>query len=194
MTRIAVVPRSILEAHHLLQHGFAARSGDVLAMLEQNAQWTERAPAEENPSLKQLIPYVVARRGEREVFATTRLSAGTEERLHGRVSVGIGGHIDRDDALSSSGVIAGGMRREWDEEVSGQPPETFVFLGLLNDDTNAVGQVHIGLVFEARLTPGAVLSVRETDKLVGEWMTIDALLAREEELESWSQHVLRALV
>ncbi|MEG1686418.1 MAG: hypothetical protein RR276_00900, partial [Angelakisella sp.] len=56
-------------------------------------EFIPRPEAENDPTRKQIIPYVVLCRGS-EVFATRRLNKGGEARLHGLLSLGIGGHIN----------------------------------------------------------------------------------------------------
>ena len=75
---------------------------------------------EQDPSFKQLIPYVIFRytteSGDVLLFQYTRGSGQGEKRLHSKRSVGIGGHICSDDASAAS-VYDEGMRRELAEEV-----------------------------------------------------------------------------
>src|SRR3972149_6052734 len=81
-------------------HGFFSRRGDV----------------EEEPSLKQIIPYLVVRRaGQYMLFRRTR--AGSEARLHDLYSVGVGGHISKTDVDGAGDVVAAGLRRELEEEL-----------------------------------------------------------------------------
>ena len=89
-----------------------------------------RAPAmEHDRTYKQVIPYLVLRDGERW-FLMRRTRAGGDARLHDLWSIGVGGHLNPGD-----GDVAGGLRREWAEEVvAGFEPE-FAPIGLLNDDT-----------------------------------------------------------
>ena len=73
-----------------------------------------------------------------------RTRAGGDARLHDRWSIGVGGHLNPGD-----GDLLGGLRREWDEEVVAGFVPDFRLVGLLNDDTTAVGQVHLGAVYVA---------------------------------------------
>src|SRR5687767_12552590 len=84
-------------------HGFLPladpRLETILRGLCSSPREARRGDVEEDPTLKQPIPYVVVRRrGEgrvQEVFMYTRLTGGGEARLHGKVSVGVGGHMNR---------------------------------------------------------------------------------------------------
>ena len=98
------------------------------------------------------------------VFLMHRTDAGGDPRLHGRASIGVGGHLnpvdDGDDALMA------GLRREWSEELEADWEPDFRLIGLLNDDSNPVGAVHLGVVFSVEAA-GRAVDVREHDKLVG---------------------------
>ena len=137
---------------------------------------------EQDPSFKQIIPYLVLRDGSR-YFLMQRTNAGGDPRLHGRYSIGVGGHLNPGD-----GGLLGGLRREWDEElVTGFVPP-FRLVALLNDDTTAVGSVHLGAVYLADAA-GRPVSIRETDKLTGGFVEPGAVTAVRDRLETWSSLV-----
>jgi predicted NUDIX family phosphoesterase len=148
-----------------------------------------RALAEEDPSFKQLIPYVVVRDGPR-VFMTERTTAGGDTRLHGKASIGVGGHLNPVDR--GQDPLMDGLRREWSEELETDWEPEFRLVGLLNDDGNSVGAVHVGVVFTVE-ADGREVSVREHDKLVGRWATLDEVRAVWDRLETWSQLVVEHL-
>jgi predicted NUDIX family phosphoesterase len=129
-------------------HGVRAVSGEMLAELRgvvaRHGRYLDRAIAENDPSFKQLIPYVVVRDADR-VFLMHRTDAGGDSRLHGRASIGVGGHLNPVD--EGSDALMAGLRREWAEELDASWEPEFELLGLLNDDTNPVGAVHLGVVF-----------------------------------------------
>ena len=146
-----------------------------------------RGDAEEDPTHKQVIPYLVLRDGERW-FLMRRTKAGGDARLHDLWSIGVGGHLNPGD-----GDVAGGLRREWSEEVAADFVPDFVPVGLLNDDTTPVGAVHVGVVFVADAA-GRPVEIRETDKLVGSFVTTDEVAAVRSAMETWSRLVFDALV
>jgi predicted NUDIX family phosphoesterase len=165
------------------------RTGDVgeaLAVVAREGRFLRRGDAEEDPGHKQVIPYLVLRDGERW-FLMRRTRAGGDARLHDLWSIGVGGHLNPGD-----GDVAGGLRREWAEEVvAGFVPE-FSPVGLLNDDTTAVGAVHVGFVFTADAA-GRPVSIRETDKLSGSFVTTAEVARHLEDLETWSRLAFEAL-
>ncbi|MGH7749477.1 MAG: hypothetical protein ACREQ5_32630, partial [Candidatus Dormibacteria bacterium] len=116
---------------------------------------------------------------------TRRLRRSSERRLHHLYSLGAGGHINPGDGAGGDPVI-GGLRREWREEVCCPAPATARLVALLNDDTTPVSQVHLGLVFLVEPRAGTV-SVRETEKLEGEVLGLEAMRRHYLNMESWSQ-------
>ncbi len=145
-----------------------------------------RGDAEEDPTHKQVIPYLVLRDGERW-FLMRRTKAGGDARLHDLWSIGVGGHLNPGD-----GDVEGGLRREWAEEVVAAFEPAFEPVGLLNDDTTPVGAVHVGIVFVADAA-GRPVEIREVDKLTGSFATTDEVAAVRDSMETWSRLVFDAL-
>ena len=118
----------------------------------ENNFFMDRGEAENDPSHKQLIPYCIFRikdtKGTRFLHYT-RGKSGGESRLHTQVSIGIGGHINpvdqREDHLGMQTYMAG-VNREIDEELNISAGYTNKIIALLNDDSNDVGKVHLGVV------------------------------------------------
>ena len=160
------------------------------AAVAEHGVYLERAVAETDPSFKQLIPYVVVRDAD-DVFLMHRTDAGGDARLHGRASIGVGGHLNPVD--EGEDPLLAGLRREWDEELDAPWEPDFRLLGLLNDDSNPVGSVHLGVVFGVEADGGEVL-VRERDKLVGSFAAREAVAASWDGLETWSRLVASSLL
>lgn len=140
-----------------------------------------RGDVEEDPSYKQLISYVVVKNNKGETLLYTRLSGGGESRLHGKSSVGVGGHMNPVDGLSGYQLLLENTKRELIEEIGVEPVEIGLY-GLVNDDSNDVGQVHVGLVYIANIGDQDV-TVTETDTLSVKWVPDTKFY----ELETWSQ-------
>ncbi|MCY7418837.1 MAG: hypothetical protein LH650_10130 [Chloroflexi bacterium] len=160
---------------------------DVLDAVTSHGSYRVRAEVEDDPSFQQLIPYVVVTDGP-DVFLMRRLHAGADTRLHDRFSIGVGGHIGVDD-----GGISGGLVREWSEELVADWTPDFVALGLLNDDTDPVGRVHLGVVYQVEAA-GRALAIRETHKLEGAFAATADIDALGERLETWSRLCLDHLM
>jgi predicted NUDIX family phosphoesterase len=156
------------------------------SIVARDGRFQPRPAMEVDRSWKQVIPYLVLRDGER-YFLMRRTRAGGDARLHDRWSIGVGGHLNPGDV-----DLAGGLRREWREELrAGFEPE-FQLVGLLNDDSTDVGSVHIGAVYVAD-AGGLPVAIRETDKLTGSFAAPSEVAAVVEHMESWSALVFDEL-
>ena len=154
-----------------------------------------RAQAEKDPTHKQLIPYVLMTCGDTCLTYVRGKRAG-ETRLVGNRSIGIGGHINPVDWTLFSAdpfkTYCEAVEREVSEEVNVETVHTDRIVALLNDDTNEVGQVHLGVVHLWSLETPSV-SKREQMITQMEFMEIDALEAVRETMETWSQLCLDGL-
>lgn len=173
-------------------HGFVSDHLDrYQSVIRESHFFKARAEVENDPSYQQIIPYVVFRHGDR-YFLTHRLRASSERRLRKQYSLGVGGHINPGD-LSAGDPILDGLKREWDEEVVYAGRFEATLLGFLNEDSSPVSKVHLGVVFIVDGdTPN--ISIRETDKLAGELLTLDEMRMYYLAMESWSQIVYDRLV
>lgn len=177
--RVLVVPRSAVPDaagwYGLRTTGLAA----FVAGVERDGRYEPRPSMERDPAFKQVIPYLVLRDGPR-YFLMRRTNAGGDPRLHGRYSIGVGGHLNPGD-----GGLLSGLRREWDEELVADFVPSFDLVALLNDDTTPVGSVHLGAVYVAD-AGGRPVGIREIDKLEGAFAEPAAVAAVRDGLETWS--------
>lgn len=160
-----------------------------------------RGPMEEDPSFKQLIPYVLIRHtapaGEVSLFSYQRGQGGGESRLKAKRSVGVGGHISTADATHATaaedaGLYRRGLERELAEEVRFETPYTEAMVGLINDDETPVGRVHLGVVHVFDVERPAVAPL-EDDLADARFLPVDTVLADLDRYESWSAIAVRAL-
>ena len=190
--QVLVLPRANVpggcDFHGIRDAGDAALEG-LRAAVARSGAYLDRPDAEQDPAHKQLIPYVVVRDGQL-VFLMERTDAGGDARLHGKASIGVGGHLNPVDA--GEDALTAGLRREWAEELVAAWEPEFRLVGLLNDDSNPVGAVHLGIVFavEAAERP---IEVRERHKLRGGFVEPAAVTAAWDRLETWSQLVAARL-
>jgi predicted NUDIX family phosphoesterase len=147
----------------------------------------DRPTAEVSPRYKQIIPYIVIRH-EESYFLLQRTQNQTEARLHHKLSIGIGGHVNPDTP-----ELMDGLHKELEEEVHVPGDYDLSFIGILNDDTTDVGSVHLGVVYVLE-THDPNVTVRETDKMTGRWANAGELAAARETMETWSQIVYDALI
>jgi predicted NUDIX family phosphoesterase len=191
--RVLVVRRSLFDELGAF-HGLNSETKRYLPVFLEpgNHFFVSRAEAEEDPSLKQLIPYVVVTFGGR-LLHYRRGSGSGETRLLKKGSIGIGGHINDGDGLGDAFDTAAYQRalmRELTEElvISGSFVERP--LALLNDDTNPVGAVHLGIVHQCQLSSPEVSANEEAIAELG-FLTLEELVARTDQLETWSQLVVK---
>ncbi len=182
---ILVVKRSKLFGQESWQGLKAIDSSRYLQLIDQEKEFLPRSLMEEDPTYKQIIPYLIFRFEDR-YFLMQRQATTSEQRLKNKYSLGIGGHI-REEDISSQNIIDW-ARREFDEEVSYTGSYTVETLGMLNDDSNAVGKVHVGLVL---LLTGDSAEINVKSELKsGVLLTLDECAQLYNTMESWSQIVM----
>jgi predicted NUDIX family phosphoesterase len=190
MENILVVPTETLRPYLTDRGLIRGKEAELYAIIEKEHTFIPRPDAEKDPSYKQIIPYITLCRKD-EVFCTRRTNKGGEARLHGRLSLGIGGHINTLDDMESGDIFRRGLQRELEEEVYLTGGGELIPIGVINDDTNEVGSVHLGFFFTMEVTDAAV---RETDKLEGLWLKRSELNENMENMETWSQIACEALI
>jgi predicted NUDIX family phosphoesterase len=185
--QVMVVERERL-APFLIEYGFVREHLDeILDVILDTHFFLDRPTAEISPQYKQIIPYVVIRhRGA--YFLLQRTPKQTEARLHHKLSLGIGGHINPDTP-----DLLDGLHKELEEEVHVAGDYDLTFAGILNDDTTEVGRVHLGAVYVLE-THDTNVTVRETEKMTGRWVEGAALATLRDQMETWSQIVHDELI
>lgn len=167
----------------------------AIRTLEGAGLWLGPRPVlEETEEFRQIIPYIVLQYGS-ELIRYTRTPAGGETRLHGRTSVGLGGHVNLGDVETSGDAInlvctlENAADRELQEELGGIGIISKQWIGLVVDNESAVGRVHIGVVGLWRLhsLPGGI-----SEEAVGEvsLSSMSELKADLDRLETWSVMLL----
>jgi predicted NUDIX family phosphoesterase len=156
-----------------------------------------RSQAEHDPSFKQIIPYVIMTHQGKYLSYVRGKRAG-ETRLAAKRSIGIGGHINPIDA-DNSPLFAylydnylTAVQREVAEEVTVETTYTGNIAALLNDDSNEVGSVHLGIVHCWTL---AEPKVAKREQMITQmaFTTREELNQVRETLETWSQKCLDGL-
>jgi predicted NUDIX family phosphoesterase len=185
--QVMVVEREAL-ASFLVERGLVQEETDqVLDIIVERHFFLDRPTAELSPQYKQIIPYVLIRH-EQSYFLLQRTQKQTEARLHHKLSLGIGGHINPDTP-----ELLDGLRKELEEEVNVEGDYDLSFIGILNDDTTDVGRVHLGAVYVLDAFDTNV-TVRETEKMTGRWVPREELAQHREAMETWSQIVYDAVI
>ncbi len=183
---ILVVPREHLFIQTQAWHGLQEVDFDqYLQIINDAKEFLPRSLMETDPSYKQIIPYLIFTY-DGKYFLMQRKSDASETRLRNKLTLGIGGHIRQEDMTGAS--LFEWALREFHEEVDYAGKVNVKPLGILNDDSNDVGKVHIGFVLllegdsddisiKSELKSGALLSLADC-------------YAQRETMESWSQFVI----
>lgn len=186
---VLTFPRQLLDEIGTFQGISTRLDAFVPRILEvRNTRYVPRSSAELDPSQKQIIPYVLVRRGTR-LLHYVRGKASGEKRLVALGSIGIGGHINhRDEDLFGTGVdfYEEAVQRELHEELLIDAALTTRIIALINDDSTPVGQVHFGVVHLCDLGDQHV-SRGEPCITDLRFLTLDELSERRDRMETWSQ-------
>ncbi len=183
----------VVEAEELRRHvdfqGFLPFGEEELRRLYDSVRVLpmERDRTEYDPTYKQLVAYTVVAHAGR-FLSYLRGKRQGEERLRGDRSIGFGGHINSGDqaTLFLDDHLKAAALRELDEEIVISVPHNLSIAGLLNDDSNDVGRVHLGLVYRADL-PQPAVSKHEQSITQLLFTKPDNLRRDREQFETWSQ-------
>ncbi|MBW3014049.1 hypothetical protein KY335_02300 [Candidatus Woesearchaeota archaeon] len=204
--QIMVVPRETLFApsQRNLFEGFRpGHEVDYEKIILNQSIFMRRGDAEKDPNYKQPIPYMlIIHQDTKRVFSYMRSEEEhDEERLRGKWSWGIGGHVDHADAeLGPSNPLRTSMFRELKEEVfiPLDANVTTKVLGYVNYESDEVSQVHFGLLYVIWVDTEKVQPMdKEIDKTTAQFRTVEELEkicgSRKHIVEAWSQIAVRPL-
>ncbi len=192
--QVLVVPRAAFDQIGAFQGTSLEVESYLGSFLQQGcAHFMDRALAEDSPEYKQLIAYAIFRYGD-QILAYARTKKGGESRLHDKLSVGIGGHINPIDGIAESmDTYLSGVEREIREEVQFAGDCQQQLFALINDDSNEVGQVHLGVVHLFELSSPEIRPNEAALTDMGFYSLDELNGTLYERLESWSQICVRAL-
>lgn len=183
-------------SEHFRGTGFhAAGAAEAISAFHTAGLWLgPRETLEQDPSYRQIIPYVVLRYGD-EFVRYTRTPAGGEARLHGCHSIGLGGHIDIPDvrcageSVDLEATIWEATLRELREELGEVDAGRREWIGVITDDNTEVGRVHIGVaaVWHLRTPPSDLVEDTIGDVSL---CSLGELQLGADRLETWSSMLL----
>lgn len=160
-----------------------------------------RRDCETDERFKHFATYTLVNSNGR-VLAYRRGGSGAEARLRNRWSVGVGGHVNdldvecgvtEESIYRAAGrelceeVLFDGMvaTTEYTPGLLWNPRFRVVYRGLLSDDSDAVGRVHAGLVFEC--VTAATVTTNEDDLDGFAFLSVPELAADPDRFEGWSK-------
>ena len=194
---ILVISRQLFDELGAFQGIKTDVDGYLEAILDPaNNFFMDRGKAEDDPSFKQIIPYALFQHNGKYLHYT-RGKSGGESRLHAQGSVGVGGHInpvdERADPLGEATYLAG-VEREIDEELNITGGHQNRIVGLLNDDSNDVGKVHLGVVHIFDLESEDVTSAEDALANLAFQSSEDLTGKLHGSLETWSRFCIDELI
>ncbi|MDB4805754.1 hypothetical protein OAG84_02050 [Akkermansiaceae bacterium] len=194
---ILVISRQLFDELGAFQGIKTDVDGYLEAILDPaNNFFMDRGKAEDDPSFKQIIPYALFHH-DGKYLHYTRGKSGGESRLHAQGSVGVGGHInpvdERADPLGKATYLAG-VEREIDEELNITGGHQNRIVGLLNDDSNDVGKVHLGVVHIFDLESEDVTSAEDALANLAFQSSEDLTGKFHGSLETWSRFCVDKLI
>lgn len=163
MEKILVIPRSVFFQKGDWQGIKRDNLDYYLELIKSSSFFKKRKDAEDDPFYLQIIPYIVFSFKDK-FFLYKYIKKAGEKRLIDHYQLAVGGHIDLTDGKD----LDLAAKREWEEEVDfkGQILDKKL-VGILNDDTEMVEKVHLGLIYHFTGDSDDI-KVREIDKLKGE--------------------------
>jgi predicted NUDIX family phosphoesterase len=187
--QVLVVPARVLDEAGIFQ-GLSRRTDHYLPRLLDPAHlsYRRRDQVENDPSFKQIIPYVVLKWRD-QLFNYVRGKRASETRLQALRSLGVGGHINPADTNLFDSPYHEAMLRELAEEVRLETEYEERCFGLIYDDSTPVGQVHLGIVHVFELAEPKVQR-REQGLTKAGFTPLAELRSARHEFETWSQFVL----
>lgn len=189
-----VIKREILFKDNYFEGFNLSENFDYESLIIEHHEYKRRGDVEENPTLKQPIPYaLIVNPKTKKIFSFQRPTKDeqySEKRLQGKWSWGIGGHIDEVD-VDNRNPIHDCMIREISEEIKISTFKKFNVLGYINDDTpGTVEEVHFGILyvaevdleeipeFEDEIENGQFRSIEELEKILN---------SSNQQVEMWSK-------
>ncbi len=192
--KVLCLPRSVIMEIHDFQ-GFSSLFDLQEILSSDKLEYVYRDTAEVSPWWKQLIPYCLVYSVDLEAyFVYRRGKKGSENRLHEKLSLGVGGHINPVDgeALDESTYYRGAVRELLEEiDLATNSP---AIVGFLNDDSTPVGQVHFGIVHEVIIPKGESIHTYDPALEDGEFRKSGWCRDNIGLFENWSQFLIKNIM
>lgn len=189
--KILVVKKNILFSYQTINGLKKIDFDRYQKLIRRYKKFVWRSKVELDKTYKQIIPYLIfvyqeTKKAKKKYFVMRRKNNASEVRLQNKYSLGIGGHIKKED-LKRTNIIEW-AEREFKEEVKYNGKHSIEPLGILNDESNSVGQVHTGFVFLLK-GESSDINIRDEHK-EGTLLTLEECNALYSQMENWSQIVI----
>lgn len=166
---------------------------NLLPVILENYEFKRRGDIEQDPSYQQPISYfLLIDKKDKTLFVYKRasdVSRYTDTRLFGVFSFGVGGHMDKEDTEQDLDPITLSCQREIEEETGLKDVEMKI-IGFINDDTNEVETVHLGIAGIAFVDKEKVIEAQEYvfSKFMNKKEIEEEIIKNEDAiLEPWSK-------
>lgn len=167
---------------------------DFESIILESYEYMVRGEAEVNFDYKQPIPYAIVLNEKDEIFVYKRgwaWSNAWESRLHEKIAIGVGGHIEREDE-DSENILKDSLIREVEEELNVSPDmiaDAFP-IWYINQDTDEVCKVHLWIGYVVKLK-SSDFDLLDGELAHGEFKNFEDLTAMiaswEYDVEPWTQ-------
>lgn len=148
---VLVVPRRLLVNYDVAFVAWQQVEGQIGA-LERSFQWHSRSLAENSTKWIQPIP-VALLTDKHHHYCVLRRTRNTRDDLKGRLTLVIGGHVERSAGLNGFiSLLENTLRNELNEELGvmwDDPPKP---LGIVIDPTSIQASRHVAFLFEVRMS------------------------------------------
>jgi predicted NUDIX family phosphoesterase len=166
------------------------RDGKFMSEILKYAEFKDRGIVEHNNEYKQLIPYALLKFNNK-FFKYQRSFSTEEDRLRKQYSIGVGGHINKSDGLLLIENFDWAIERELSEEIDISIPKERNIIGYINDNSDSVGKVHFGIIYEFILD-NEIIRIKEKSKLINfGFVSISELLINYNYYENWSRIIIK---
>lgn len=199
MERVLVFKEENMErfSNKLFTDHISTEDNDITTLLSDcldESFFVDRPDAEVDTTIKQVIPYAVIK-SNNEYLVYKRTKRGGEGRLHENLSIGVGGHINPQDAIDDDPgtALALAMARELEEELA-WPDNPYIdtdVIGVIYDPTNDVGKIHFGVLILCTIE-GTRPVINENSLADINWYTKENIMELDN-LENWSKLAVSVL-
>lgn len=163
------------------QEGIFQYDNNIIHNIVKYQKESIRHLAELDYSHKQIVSYIIFMHNQ-NIFLMERSNKSSEQKLKNKFSLGIGGHLNKNDLQKD--ILYWGMR-EFEEEVNYIDTAQIEPIAIINDESNDVGKLHLGIVYIMQGNSNKINIKSELKS--GQLISIHKCFDYYDKLEPWSQ-------